>query len=176
MTAGRLASRGALREAYSAHLPIKEEALVEAYHAAQIGTFAATAADLVTAITMTNTSEAIGVTRAAMAAGLPVVISFTVETDGKLPTGQPLQEAIQEVDAATGRAPAYYMINCAHPSHFAAVLDEQAWLARLRGLRANASKRSHAEIDEAAELTGPHEGSPSRSSPSSGERARRACS
>jgi S-methylmethionine-dependent homocysteine/selenocysteine methylase len=63
-----------------------------------------------------------------------------------------LQEAIQEVDAATGRAPVYYMINCAHPSHFEAVLDGQAWMARLRGLRANASKCSHSELDEAAEL------------------------
>jgi len=124
----------------------------EAYHAAQIGTFAATEADLVTAITMTNTNEAIGVTRAARTSGMPVVISFTVETDGKLPTGQPLPEAIQEVDAATGRAPAYYMINCAHPSHFEAVLDGQAWMARLRGIRANASKRSHAELDAAPDL------------------------
>ena len=124
----------------------------EAYHAAQISTFAATEADLVTAITMTNTNEAIGVTRAARATGMPVVISFTVETDGKLPTGQSLQEAIQEVDAVTGQAPAYYMINCAHPSHFEAVLDGQAWMERLRGIRANASKRSHAELDEATAL------------------------
>ena len=109
-------------------------------------------ADLVTAIPMTNAHEAIGVARAARAAGMPVVISFTVETDGKLPTGQPLQEALQEVDAATGQAPLYYMINCAHPSHFEGVLDGQAWMARLRRLRANAPKCSHAELDEAAEL------------------------
>ena len=83
---------------------------------------------------------------------MPVVISFTVETHGKLPTGQPLQEAIREVDAATGRAPAYYMINCAHPSHFEAVLDGQVWMERLHGIRANASKRSHAELDEATDL------------------------
>jgi S-methylmethionine-dependent homocysteine/selenocysteine methylase len=124
----------------------------EVYHAAQIGTFAATEADLITAITMTNTNEAIGVTRAARRSDMPVVISFTVETDGKLPTGQPLQEAIQEVDAATGRAPAYYMISCAHPSHFEAVLNGQAWMERLRGIRANASKRSHAELDAAPDL------------------------
>ena len=105
-----------------------------------------------TAITMTHAGEAIGVTRAAQAAGMPVVISFTVETDGKLPTGQPLKEAIQEVDAATDRAPVYYMITCAHPSHFETVLDDQAWMERLRGIRANASKRSHAELDEAADL------------------------
>lgn len=126
--------------------------VAEAYHAAQIGTFAQTEADLVTAITMTHAGEAIGVTRAAQAAGMPVVISFTVETDGKLPTGQPLKEAIQEVDAATDRAPVYYMITCAHPSHFETVFDDQAWMERLRGIRANASKRSHAELDEAADL------------------------
>ncbi len=93
------------------------------YHSTQIDTFASTAADMVTAITMTYAEEAIGVTRAAVAAGLPVVISFTVETDGRLPSGQPLAEAIGQVDAETGAAPAYYMLNCAHPTHFADVLD-----------------------------------------------------
>ena len=126
--------------------------VAEGYHAAQIGAFAHTEADLVTAITMTHAGEAIGVTRAAQAVGMPVVISFTVETDGRLPTGQPLKEAIEAVDTATGRAPAYYMINCAHPSHFEMVLDDQAWTDRLRGIRANASTCSHAELDEAADL------------------------
>ena len=124
----------------------------EAYHAVQIRTFAETEADQVTAITMTNSHEAIGLTRAAKAAGIPVVISFTVETDGKLPTGQALADAIQEVDAATGRGPAYYMINCAHPSHFEGVLKNQSWIDRLRGIRANASRCSHDELDEAEEL------------------------
>ncbi|NIR31930.1 MAG: homocysteine S-methyltransferase [Gammaproteobacteria bacterium] len=124
----------------------------ETYHAAQIGVFSETAADQVTAITMTNTNEAIGVAHAARGVDLPVVISFTVETDGKLPSGQPLKEAIEEVDAATGRWPAYYMINCAHPTHFQNVLENAAWIKRLRGLRANASKRSHAELDEAPDL------------------------
>ena len=95
----------------------------EAYHARQIGTFAGTAADLVTAITMTYADEAVGVVRAAGAAGLPVVISFTVETDGRLPSGQPLREAIEEVDARTDGAAAYFMVNCAHPSHFDDVLE-----------------------------------------------------
>ena len=124
-----------------------------AYHATQIGSFARTEADLVTAITMTNTNEAIGVTRAAQDAGMPVAISFTVETDGRLPTGQSLATAIRAVDAATDAGPAYYMINCAHPTHFADALDEgQAWTRRIRGLRANASKMSHAELDEAEAL------------------------
>jgi len=124
----------------------------EAYHAEQIAAFADTEADMVTAITMTNCSEAIGITRAARKSGMPVVISFTVETDGKLPTGQPLSEAIADVDAATDEGPAYYMINCAHPTHFADALEDGDWLRRLRGIRANASKRSHAELDEAEDL------------------------
>ncbi len=125
----------------------------EAYHAVQIGTFADTAADLVTAITMTYAEEAIGVARAAAAAGIPSAISFTLETDGRLPSGQELGAAIGQVDDATGSAPAYYMINCAHPSHFDTVLEaDAAWVERIRGLRANASAKSHAELDEAEEL------------------------
>lgn len=124
----------------------------EAYHAQQIGTFAETGVDLVTAITMTNTAEAIGVTRAAQAVGLPVVISFTVETDGRLPTGESLKDAIGAVDGATGNGPAYFMINCAHPTHFECVLNGGVWVERVRGIRANASKCSHAELDKAEVL------------------------
>jgi len=123
------------------------------YHSTQIGVFADTAADMVTAITMTYAEEAIGIVRAAMAAGLPVVISFTVETDGRLPSGQPLGEAIEQTDAATDGAPAYYMINCAHPTHFEGVLEGAGeWRERVRGLRSNASTKSHAELDESTEL------------------------
>jgi S-methylmethionine-dependent homocysteine/selenocysteine methylase len=126
-----------------------------AYHSFQASVFADSGADLVTAITMNYPAEAIGVVAAAEAAGLPAVISFTVETDGTLPTGQPLGEAIATVDAATGAYASYFMVNCAHPTHFAHVLDPEApWVGRLRGIRANASKMSHAELDEAEELDG----------------------
>lgn len=132
---------------------VMTEQEAERYHAEQIRTFAGTAADMVTAITMTNVPEAIGVARAAQAAGMPVVISFTVETDGRLPTGDSLKQAIEQVDAAADQPPAYYMINCAHPSHFDFVLAAgEAWVGRLRGLRANASNKSHAELNEAEEL------------------------
>jgi len=125
----------------------------EAYHSTQIGTFAETSADLVTAITMTYAEEAIGVARAAATAGLPSVISFTLETDGRLPNGQALGDTIEQVDDATGAAPTYYMINCAHPTHFEDVLEADAvWVNRIGGLRANASAKSHAELDEATEL------------------------
>jgi len=125
----------------------------QAYHAQQIGWFAHTAADLATAITMTNTNEAIGIARAGAETGLPVVLSFTVETDGRLPTGMPLGQAIQEVDAATDGYAAYYMINCAHPDHFADQLPkDEPWCDRIQGVRANASRKSHAELDEAEEL------------------------
>ena len=122
------------------------------YHAAQVAVFSASEADLVSAFTINYVNEAIGVARAAKGAGMPVVISFTVETDGKLPTGQPLKDAIIETDAATGNAPAYYMLNCAHPTHFDGVLGDEPWVQRLRGLRANASTRSHAELDAAPDL------------------------
>ena len=123
------------------------------YHAVQIATFAGTAADMVTPLTLTYADEATGIARAAEQAGLPSAISFTVETDGRLPSGQALGEAIEQVDAETDSAPAYYMINCAHPTHFEAVLDGgAAWTHRIQGLRANASTRSHAELDESEEL------------------------
>ena len=130
----------------------------EDYHSVQIGTFAGTAADMVCAITMNYPEEAIGVARAAAAARIPAAISFTVETDGALPTGESLRAAIERVDDATSGAPAYYMINCAHPSHFSEVLLEGGpCVDRIRGLRANASRMSHAELNDAPALD---EGSP----------------
>jgi homocysteine S-methyltransferase len=123
------------------------------YHGPQVTTFAETAADLVSALTMTYANEAVGIVRAAAEAELPVAVSFTVETDGRLPSGQPLGEAIEEVDEQTGRAAAYFMVNCAHPTHFAGVFDGGgAWVERIRGVRANASAKSHAELDESDEL------------------------
>lgn len=141
----------------------------EAYHRTQIETLADTAADLVTAMTINDADEAVGIANAAQRAHVPVVISFTVETNGQLPTGQPLSVAIHQVDVATGAYPSYYMINCAHPRHFEAQLLEhksasptvpagptvpggETWLQRIRGLRANASAKSHAELNESPEL------------------------
>ncbi len=124
-----------------------------AYHARQIGTFADTSADLVTAATVTFVEEAIGIARAASDLDVPVVISFTVETDGRLPSGQPLGEAIEQVDSDADSEVSYFMINCAHPTHFEALLMVgEPWMKRVRGLRANASCMSHAELDEATEL------------------------
>ncbi|MGI9224025.1 MAG: homocysteine S-methyltransferase family protein [Woeseiaceae bacterium] len=123
------------------------------YHAAQIGTFAGTNADMVCAITLTYAQEAIGIVNAAAAHGIPVVIGFTTETDGRLPNGQALHDAIEEVDAATNSAAAYFMVNCAHTEHFDDALQAGAhWAGRVRGVRANASRLSHAELDEAEEL------------------------
>jgi S-methylmethionine-dependent homocysteine/selenocysteine methylase len=123
-------------------------AAARAYHSVQIASLAAAGPDLVSAITMTNVPEAIGVALAARAAGLPVVVSFTLETDGRLPSGAALVDAIAAVDAATDGYPSWFMINCAHPSHFAALFETPApWHARIGGLRANASCLSHAELD-----------------------------
>ena len=128
-------------------------AAAQAYHSLQMETFRDSDTDMVSAVTMTYAGEAIGIARAAFDAGLPVAVSFTVETDGRLPSGQPLREAIEETDAETGSYPAYYMINCAHPDHvMPALAAGTIWLDRIRGLRANASRKSHAELDAATEL------------------------
>ncbi len=119
----------------------------ERYHGHQARVLASANPDMLAALTINNLGEAIGVTRAAAQTGLPFALSFTVETDGRLPTGQPLGEAIEAVDEATGGYPAYFMINCAHPSHFASQLSGGDWVARVRGIRANASRCSHAELD-----------------------------
>jgi len=126
-------------------------------HQPQVDALAAAGADLITAITMTTSDEAIGVARAATQARVPVAVSFTVETDGRLPNGMHLREAIETVDGDASeqgfKPPAYYMINCAHPTHFALVLAEGgAWRDRIRGVRANASTRTHAELDAMTEL------------------------
>ncbi|MBW3658026.1 MAG: homocysteine S-methyltransferase family protein [Actinobacteria bacterium] len=123
------------------------------YHHAQIMSFVTAGADRVTMLTATHAGEAIGVVQAARTAGADVVVAFTVETDGRLPSGQPLAEAVAEVDAATSGAALHFGINCAHPDHFGSVLAEDpAAYERVRLLRANASRASHAELDEAEEL------------------------
>lgn len=119
------------------------------YHSFQIGVFAETPVDVVTAMTICYAEEAVGIVQAAERAALPVVISFTVETDGRLPSGMSIGEAIEATDAATDRYASHFMLNCAHPAHFHEVLDPAApWISRLRGIRANASMLSHAELDE----------------------------
>jgi S-methylmethionine-dependent homocysteine/selenocysteine methylase len=124
-----------------------------AYHGLQARAFAEAGAQMVSAITMTYAEEAIGVARAAGAVGLPVVVSFTVETDGRLPSGQALGDAIAQVDDATRVPPAYYMVNCAHPTHVLSQLEAGSpWFGRVHGVRANASRLSHAELDAATEL------------------------
>ncbi len=125
------------------------------YHSEQIRALGEVPVDMISAITMTNVEEAIGIAAASAEAGLPAVISFTVETDGKLPSGVSLKEAIESIDNAVEPPPIYYMINCAHPSHFANELIQgkgQAWIERIKGVRANASRKSHAELDESTEL------------------------
>ena len=126
----------------------------EEYHSPQISAFAETRADMVSAYTIVNIAEAIGIAQAAKACELPCAISFTVETDGRLAGGSSLRDAIETTDRATQSYPEYYLINCAHPTHFdrMLVVDGGSWVGRIYGIRANASTRSHAELDEAENL------------------------
>jgi S-methylmethionine-dependent homocysteine/selenocysteine methylase len=132
---------------------VMSEKEAQKYHSLQVEAFKKSDVDMVSAITMTYTEEAVGVSLAAQEYGLPIVISFTVETDGKLPNGDSLEEAIYKVDNATNDYPLYYMINCAHPTHFISALEgNQSWKSRIKGIRANASCKSHSELDESTEL------------------------
>jgi S-methylmethionine-dependent homocysteine/selenocysteine methylase len=123
-----------------------------AYHAGQIDALRGAGAERITALTITYPDEATGIVRAAAEADVPVVASFTVETDGRLPDGTPVGEAVERVDQATGGAAEFFMINCAHPRHIAAGLGDDAPLQRIGGLRVNGSPMSHAELDAAEEL------------------------
>lgn len=122
------------------------------YHRWQLAALADAGADMATALTMTNLAEADGIAAAAREIGVPIAVSFTVETDGRLPTGMALAEAVARIEDRHGDAVAFYGINCAHPSHFAGALDDDLLRARIGGIRANASRMSHAELDEAEEL------------------------
>lgn len=146
LVSGNLGPRG---DGYTAGDEV-DPADATAYHTPQIDAFAEAGADLVTALTLTGTGEAIGIVRAARSAGLPVAVSFTVERDGRLPDGTPLSTAVTTVDAEA--APDYFMVNCAHPNHIAPALTDGGWRSRIVGLRANASTLSHAELDAATEL------------------------
>ena len=124
-----------------------------AYHRPQLAAFADAGADLATAYTLTTVAEAVGVVRAAQDVGLPVAVSYTVETDGRVPDGTALGEAVEALDAATGAGAAHLLVNCAHPDHVAPGVDPAApWAGRIAGLRVNSSRLSHAELDEAEEL------------------------
>jgi S-methylmethionine-dependent homocysteine/selenocysteine methylase len=124
------------------------------YHRPQVALFAAEGVDVITALTLTTSDEAIGIARAAAAEGVPAVISFTVETDGRLPSGETLGFAIEAADAAAPHAITYYGINCAHPTHFLPALEagDDRWRGRIGLVRSNASSKSHAELDESTEL------------------------
>ena len=145
---GNIGPRG---DGYSPDALLKPEEGAS-YHRPQISSFAAAGADRVTMLTATHAGEAAGVIQAAAAAGMPVVIAFTVETDGRLPSGQSLHDAIEEVDSVTQGAALHFGINCAHPDHFKDRLDGSAPIRRIELLRANASRASHAELDAAEEL------------------------
>ena len=147
LVSGQVGPRG------DAYLPgAKGAGEAEAYHGQQIRALAAAGVDMVSAYTLGSAEEATGIARAAAAAGLPAMISFTVETNGRLADGSALGDAVEAVEAHAGPMVLGYCINCAHPDHFGPALDGGAWMGRLIGLVPNASRLSHAELDEATEL------------------------
>ncbi len=143
---------GLVGPAGDAYAPDKLISAQDAFliHSPQIQALGRADVDMISAMTLTHASEATGIVQVAQEVDVAVVVAFTLETDGCLPSGQPLGEAIAEVDEATNNGPIYYMINCAHPDHFKHILDTNAdWLLRIGSIRSNASRMSHAELDEA---------------------------
>lgn len=148
LVSGNIGPRG---DAYTAETRM-DVAQARRYHRPQSEGLAAADVDLITGSTLTSIEEAAGIALAAQDVGLASVISFTVETDGRLPDGSSLSDAVAQVDALTDASPAHYMVNCAHPDHFAHILDGKDWMARLKGMVVNASRCSHAELDNAEVL------------------------
>ncbi len=148
---GMVGPRG---DGYASAGPVDPDAAAD-YHRPQLASFAAAGISRACVLTLTEVGEAIGLSRAAADVGLAIGIGFTVETDGRLPDGTRLAEAVAAVDAVA--PPAYFVINCAHPSHILAGLQsdhdlDTAWRERIGGLRVNASTMTHAELDESEVL------------------------
>ena len=134
--AGIVGPRG---DAYQLNRDITE-AEAEDYHSAQVGWLKMAGVDLVSALTFNNVPEAVGLSRAAARAGLPVSVSFTLDSTHRLRSGPSLREAIEAADAALGAdRPDFYGVNCSHPYEFLPALEPGDWVLRLRALRPNAA-------------------------------------
>ncbi|MDJ0640581.1 MAG: homocysteine S-methyltransferase family protein [Paracoccaceae bacterium] len=132
-----------------ADIPSMSAESARRYHSAQLAALKDTSVDLVTAYTFNRLSEAAGCISAARDIDMPIVMSLVVETDGCLADGTKLVDAVDAIDAETDGAALFFMVNCAHPLHFAEALDAHP---RLMGIVSNASSCSHAELDEAETL------------------------
>ena len=136
LIAGYIGPRG---DAYRINRTITA-AEAEDYHAVQLATLKAADVDLAWALTFNNTPEAIGVARAAARIGVPLAISFTLNSASRLSSGPSLAQAVETVEAETGGTPAFYSLNCSHPVEFEPALTAGDWIGRVRGFRPNASK------------------------------------
>ena len=126
----------------------------EKYHTPQIEALAAAGIDRITAVTVLDPAEGIGVVRAAVAANTPVYVSFTLGEDGRLPDGTELADGIDEIDRATNFAAEAFLINCAHPEEVEAALQRRPdapQLERLHGFRLNAARHDEEGPGDAPE-------------------------
>lgn len=136
-------------DGYSAADEIEPAAAAD-YHRPQLAAFADAGADRATAYTISYVGEAIGIVQAARQVGIPIAVSFTVETDGRLASGIPLADALRRVDDVA--APDFFLVNCAHPSHVEVALTVPGeWTRRIAGTRTNASPAGHDDLDAAVE-------------------------
>lgn len=165
--AGCIGPRG---DAYALNHDITAEE-AEAYHAIQMDTLRDCGVDIVWAATINNVPEAVGIARAAAAAGLPLNLSFTLDSDHRLQSGPSLREAIEATDAQAGAAqPDSYGINCSHPLEFEPALEPGDWVRRIRSLRPNAAKMDKVALCQLGHI---EEGDPEDLGRTMGDLARR---
>ena len=127
------------------------------FHRWEAEGFRAAGAEFLLAALMPTLPEARGMAAAMGSTGLPSIISFTLQRNGRLMDGTALHDAITAIDTLSSPPPLCYMANCVHPRIVAEALScpwNQTETVRTRflGIQANASPLSHAELDHAVEL------------------------
>jgi len=147
---------GCKGDAYTGEGALSEEDSFD-FHRWAADRFREAGADFLYAGIMPTLPEAAGLARAADSTGLPYIISFTIQQDGKLIDKTTIADAIRYIDSVTQSKPVCYMTNCVHPAIVFKALsrpfnDIPLVKERFRGIQANTSPLSYAELDGAVDL------------------------
>lgn len=128
-----------------------------AFHQWQAELFREAGADFLYAGIMPVLGEAAGMAQAMAETGLPYIISFTIQRDGRLIDGTTITGAIEYIDSLSGPKPVCYMTNCVHPKIVYDALSQpfnrnEIVKSRFLGIQANTSPLSYAELDGSPDL------------------------
>lgn len=133
------------------------ESEAQVFHQWQANLFLNAGADFLYAGIMPTLPEATGMAQAMSATGLPYIISFTIQKDGRLIDGTAISEAIAYIDNKATVKPLCYMANCVHPSIVSEALlqpfnQTHIVFNRFLGIQGNTSPLSYAELDGSLDL------------------------